>query len=898
MNDPSKMISFVLNGQPISVPAEAAERRLVDVLRDELGLTGTKEGCGEGTCGTCTVLVDGRPTKSCVTKVSRIEGRSVQTIEGVASGDTPHPLQEAFVDHGAIQCGFCTPGMILASKALLDRNPEPTREEIKRALRGNLCRCTGYQKIVDAVEAAARTPHGSPPTSPDHSVDPAASSSRESWVGRSVLQEGVWDKALGLTTFGADVTPEGCVHLKVVRSTEAHARITAVQSARALAVPGVLAVLTARDIKGTNRTGPFQRDKPVLAEDRVRYVGDPVALVAATDPSAAEAGAREVQVSYENLPAATTSDQALAAEAAPLHQSGNLLAEWHLHKGDADAGMAAAAVTAEGAFHTARQEHGYLEPEAGIAWMEHGRVVIRLSTQNPHEDQEQVAAALGLPPDRIRVIQAPTGGAFGGKTSYDLAALLALGATALARPVKLVFSRSESLATTEKRHPFHMRIKVGADAGGRLTALEADLVADTGAYASYGKGVAERAATHISGPYEIPAMTVRSRSVYTNTVPAGAMRGYGAPQASFATESVMDMLADKLGLDPIEIRRRNVLRVGSTTATGQVLTSSVGAAATLEAVAPKYEEARAWAAQPSPSGARRGVGIASVFFGISESGKRTDSQIALRLTAEGTVQLLAGAADLGQGVYSVLRQITADTLHAPWEAIAVVTPDTDLMPSAGATEASRQTLVSGRAAEFAAQQLRARLEALSLSCDPSTDWRAYAQEAYRALVRDGRPTIEVGRYETQNQPIDKTGRGAPHEAYAFAAHVAQVEVDPGTGAIRVVRMVTAHDVGHPVNPRALEGQIEGGLLMGLGMAVFEDYAPGRTMRFADYRMPRCTDLPEIVNIILDEECPDGPFGAKGVGEVPAVGPASAIANAVANATGTRPHRLPIGLSGA
>lgn len=889
-----QQISFNLNGAPITMEVDP-ERRLIDVLREDLKLTGTKEGCGEGSCGTCTVLIDGRPVKSCVTRVKRVGGARVQTIEGVGSRERPHPLQSAFVEAGAIQCGFCTSGVILSAKALLDRNPRPTRGEIAKALRGNLCRCTGYKKIVEAVElAAGRSREAGDASGAASGQEEAA---LQPSVGRSVIQPDVWDKALGRIAYAADVTPAECLYLKVVRSSESHARIVEIDSSSALGLPGVVKVITSHDIRGTNRTGPFVRDRPVLADGKVRFSGEAVAIVAADSLSAAQEGAARVRVAYEKLPAVTDPTEALASGAPTVHESGNLLAEWRIEKDEVDSLPADDVVMVEGTFDTTFQEHAYLEPEGGVAWVEDGRIVVRVSTQNPHENQEQLAEALGVPLESIRVLQAPTGGAFGGKTSHDPAALLALAALVLQRPVKLVFSRAESLAATEKRHPFHMYVRLAADTDGRLRMLEADLTANTGAYASYGKGVAERAATHISGPYEIPRVSIASRSVYTNVVPAGAMRGYGAPQAAFAGESLMDMLAAKLGLDPLEIRRRNAFRPGSVTATGQVLRDSVGARDTLAAITPYYAEARAWAQSPDPEGLLRGVGVASIWFGISESGRRTHSRIGVRLTRRGTVELLAGAPDIGQGVYSVLRQMTADTLGLPLGCVEIITPDTDLMPSAGATEASRQTLVSGMAAVEAAGKLKSKLVELGFDpADAGGDCQAYLRSAYDALERRGCCPSEIGFHEPQNQPIDRaTGHGAPHVVYAFASHLAQVEVEPSARVVRVRRMVAAHDVGRPINPRALEGQIEGGLIMALGMAVSEEFVPGRTLRLADYRMPRITDMPEIVNIIVDGECPEGPFGAKGVGEVPAVGPASAIANAVADATGVRPFRLPIRL---
>lgn len=926
-----RAIHFVVNGSEIGVTCEP-RRRLIDVLRDDLGLTGTKEGCGEGVCGSCMVLLDGKAVRSCITPMSRVEGRAVTTIEGIASPDSPDPIQRAFVEAGAIQCGFCTPGMIISAKALLDRNPKPSREDVIRALSGNLCRCTGYKKIVEAVMRAAELrelratiprgetnrfgSQGRPEPSlrlhgPQPSVYPPAeapgstnlerrsfmvsgSSEITSSVGRIIHPMEAWEKALGLTRYSADLTPEDCVHLRVARSEKDYALIAKIETEAALSVPGVVAVFTARDIAGTNRIGPIIRDQPVLADGLVRYAGEAIAVIAANSKDAADQALRKLEVVYEEMEPIYDPLKAIEPGAPQIHEKGNVLAEMRIEKGCVEEGFEKSDVIVESTYETPFNEHGYLEPEAGVAWPDDGgRIAIRLGTQNPHENQEQVATALGLPVDRIRIIQAPTGGSFGGKLNHQIASILALAVSKLSRPAKLVLSRSESLISTEKRHPFKMKFRTGASRDGKLLALEAELVANTGAYASYGKAVLERALIHASGPYELPNVSLKGICVYTNAPPAGAMRGFGAPQVAFAMESQMDVLAEKLGIDPLEFRRANLLRKGSRTSTGQLLDASVGAEKTLEAIEPYYREALSWARSRSSRNIRRGVGVASIFFGIGEAGWKNPSRIGIRLSPHGWVELLVGAADMGQGVFTTLAQIAAETLGMPIEYVRVTAPDTDITPSAGPTEASRQTLASGLATQRAAASLRDVLTQVHIEGASEESWQSRLSRTYHRCVEKGLPLEHFGYFEPAIQPIDGMGRGKPHLAYSFASHMAQVEVDIENGTVNVLRLVAAHDVGKAINPLALEGQIEGGLMMALGFALMEEFKPRVTGKFSQYRMPRTSDLPDIVNIIVEEETPEGPYGAKGIGEVPAVGPASAIVNAVANACGIRMYRIPI-----
>ncbi|HNR14258.1 MAG TPA: xanthine dehydrogenase family protein molybdopterin-binding subunit [Thermodesulfobacteriota bacterium] len=709
---------------------------------------------------------------------------------------------------------------------------------------------------------------------------------------------GAWEKALGLTRFAADVMLENCAYLKVIRSIKDHALIKGIDTTKALAVPGVIAVFTARDIEGTNRFGPIIQDQPVLAENRVRYAGEALAVVAAESLQVAEHAASLVDVHYEDLEAVFDSTDAMGEESPKLHGSSNILSAMQIRKGDTREGFRRADVVVEHFYQTPFNEHGYLEPEAGVGWKDdNGRIVIRLSTQNPHENQAQVANTLGIPLEKIRIIQAPTGGAFGGKTNQPLPPIIALAVLKLSRPVRLVYSASESMVTTEKRHAFKMRLKTGATRDGKLTGIEAELVSNTGAYASYGKAVLERALIHATGPYEIPNVSVKGHCVYTNCVPAGAMRAFGAPQVVFAVESQIDILADKLGLDPFEFRRMNLMHNGSVTSTGQKLESSVGAEQTLLAIEPYYRQAIAWAGvaanETSGRNIKRGVGLATIFYGIGEAGFKNPSRIGIRITTDGWVELLVGAADMGQGVFSTLAQIAAETMGIPVNLFRVITPDTDITPDAGCSEASRQTLYSGNATQQAAASLKATLASVVSEKLENLPWHARLSALYTLCLEKGASVEHFGYFKPDIQPINREGQGKPHLAYAFASHMAQVEVDLDVGAVRVVKLVAAHDIGRAINPLTLEGQIEGGLMMALGSALKEEFKPGITRKWSHYKLPRTTDLPDIVNIIIEEQTPEGPFGAKGVGEVPAVGPAPAIINAVANACEVRTMKLPL-----
>ncbi len=896
-------IGFVVNGRPVRVRA-APIKRLSAVLRDDLGLTGTKVGCNAGDCGACTVLLDGAQICACLMPLGQTEGRRVTTVEGLASDGRLTPLQLAFQRHGAAQCGICTPGMLMAASDLLARDPRPDAAAVADALGGVLCRCTGYQKIVEAVlDVAAVATEAIP-------VAGAA-------VGARLCKVDGPAKLTGRERYGADAIPEDALWLKVIRSPHASATFEHGDPAPLLVRhPGLLRLLTASDIP-VNRFGiyPHLKDQPVLADGVVRYRGEAVAALLGERAALERVRDDEVPIRWRPLAAVTGLDAATAA-GAPLVQPdkpGNLLIEGVVRSGDGVEAFARCQAIAEGSFSTAFVEHAYIEPEAGWALRVGERVEIHVTTQSPYMDRDETARVLDVAPEQIRIRPSACGGGFGGKLDLSVQPLLAVAASLVERPVALVYERPESMASTTKRHPARIRARLGCDAEGRLLAFTAEADFDTGAYASWGPTVAGRVPVHAAGPYRVPQVAARGRAILTNAPPSGAFRGFGVPQAAIAHETLMDDLALRLGIDRLRLRLRNALRVGDRTATGQRLEASVGLAACLEALEPRWHDLLASVDEFNSNTRkhRQGVGIGCMWYGIGNTALPHPSTIRLGLTRTGRLILYSGAVDIGQGSNTILVQIAADAVGVRVDRFDLVTGDTDRTADAGKTSASRQTFVSGKAAELAARDLRALiLRQVNAGPDATlelADGLALVRETGRTqrldLGRleadaDGVVLLGEGHFDPPSEPFDRDGHGSPYSTYAFAAQIARVEVDLELGTTKVQKMVAAHDVGRAINPTQVEGQIQGGIAQGLGMALMEEYLPGRTENLHDYLIPTFGDVPRVEVILIEDPEPLGPFGAKGVGEPGLIPTAPAILGAIRHATGVRitevpalPHRL-------
>jgi len=892
-------LAFTVNGRGVSVAAPPIER-LSTVLRDRLGLTGTKVGCDAGDCGACTVLLDDAPVCACMVAAGQVAGRRVRTVEGLAEEALGRRLQAAFQRLGAAQCGICTPGMLMAARALIGREPAPDEAAVMDALGGVLCRCTGYRKIVAAVrEAAAETPPPSPP--------PAGAA-----VGaRAPKVDGV-AKTTGAEAFGDDVAPAGALVLAAVRSPHPRARFTIGPLEDFYARhPGIVRVLTAADVPGANGFGiyPHIKDQPVLAEGLVRYRGEAVAAIVGEAGAIAALAPEALPIEWEPLPPLIGIEAALAPGAPVLHAEhpDNVLTRGGLRRGDLDAGFAAAAARAQVAIETAFVEHAYIEPEAGYARRVGERIEVVVSTQTPYMDRAEVAHVLGIAPERVRIVPTACGGGFGGKLDMAVQPLIAVAAWLLDRPVRAVFTRPESMAASTKRHPARMRGRAACDPEGRLLALSFEGDFDTGAYASWGPTVADRVPVHASGPYRVPDVTAASRAVYTDGPPAGAFRGFGVPQTALVHEALMDDLARAVGMDALAFRRVNALRAGDATASGQRLEASAGLIACLDALTPHWETAHREAAAHNAGGGRRrrGVGLGCMWYGIGNTSMSNPSVIRVGLSAEGRVTLYSGAVDIGQGSNTILTQIAADALGLAMDRFTLVAGDTDRTADAGKTSASRQTFVSGKAAERAGRALRAAILRLANAGDDArldlagarlvvADGAGARAIALDALAADANGDVLLGEgtFDPPTAPLDGDGQGVPYATYAFAAQMAVVEVDPGLGTVRPVRIVAAHDVGRAINPIQVEGQIEGGIAQGIGLALMEEYVPGRTENLHDYLIPTFGDVPEIVSILIEDPEPLGPFGAKGIGEPALIATAPAILGAIRDAVGVRITRLP------
>jgi selenium-dependent xanthine dehydrogenase len=909
-------LEITVNGKTHAVDVPES-RTLAQFLRLNLGLTGTKIGCEEAECGICTVLVDGTPVDSCIYPAFKAQGSQITTVEGLADGETLNPIQHNFIEHGAVQCGFCTPGLMLTSAALLNENPDPSEADIKVALKDTYCRCTGYTSVIRAIQSAAREKRGeSPLPVNDPPVDEPMNV-----ISRSVSPIDVIDKVTGRAKFTDDFVFADMLFARTLRSPHPHARILSINTEKAKALPGVHAVLTHKDVPGENLHGLVYRDWPVLCHDVVRYVGDAVAIVAADSEDIAADALKLIEVEYEPLPVVADPEYAHTADAPvlhPNHPTGNLLKHIKVRHGDIEQGFAEADVIVEREYRTPTTEHAFLEPECAIGvpsgYPGHEKLTVYVGSQIPYQDRDQICLAMNLTEKQVRVIGTLIGGGFGGKEDIAGQIHVAMLATVTGKPVKMLYSRQESLIFHPKRHATIIRIKTGAKQNGKLTAVQAELYGDGGAYASLSDKVMTRATTHATGPYEVPHAKIDCFAMYTNNVPSGAFRGFGVTQSAFAVEQNMDLLAEALNIDPIEFRLMNAQKVGVTTATGQLLRESVGLIETIDGVREDMQTHHngsgfKWAWHDGHKAYAWGIACAYKNTGLG-GGAPDKSEAEVEAFEDGTIEVRTAAADMGQGIAHVVAQCAAEEMHMAYNRVKVLLCDTDLTPNGGPTTASRQTFVTGNAARLAASTLR---EAITRSAAEMMDVAPEKIYYEEGLLRSNGHSVEIGEVvgwmkanglsprvkhsylAPQTQPLG-TG-GDMHFAFSYATQAALIEVDTETGEIHVLKVLSSTDIGRAINPLMLQGQIEGGIIMAMGNCltesfIIEDGVPW-TQLLARYKMPSIKHTPEIISRLVEHRSSEGPYGAKGVGEIPSINTTPAICNAIYNATGVRIYSLPV-----
>jgi CO/xanthine dehydrogenase Mo-binding subunit/aerobic-type carbon monoxide dehydrogenase small subunit (CoxS/CutS family) len=916
--------TFTLNGREIQATVDP-RRTLLRFLRDDLGLMGTKDGCTSGDCGSCVVQVDGKPVDACVFLMRRADGVRIETIDGLAGPDGAlHPIQAAFLEKGAVQCGFCIPGMIMATKALLETTSCPTVPQIREGLKNNICRCTGFEPIFDAVQQAA-----------DWLDDPDSFADWQPTYGPmgtpAVLVDGT-KSVQGQLAYADDLVLPGMLEGKVVWSEHAYARILKLDTSKARQAPGVRWVLTADDVPGLNAHGRTVPDQPVFAFDYVRFTGDPVALVLADTREQAAAAAELVEVEYEPLPGLFSPRDALADDAPQLVYSapGNVCKSLVHEVGDIEAAFAAAAKVVEGHFTTQRQDHAYLEPLACLAEAKDGGVTIYVPQQAPFETREQLTKILDLPREKIRIISTPLGGGFGGKLEIHLEGMAAVAAWVTRRPVKIVLPRGDSLRTSVKRHPFELDYRVAVDAEGTLLAVDARMICDGGPYTGNSPRVIDQACIFSCGPYRVPNVRVEGKAVVTNNPLGGAFRGYGINQAAVAMESLMDELAIQLGMDPFEFRRKNMYVEGDYTITGQHLPSSVGAVATLDACREAFaEEWPTYEAMARP-GYRIGYGVAGGMKNVGAGkGKIDDAGATFTLKPDGRVELIASVVDMGQAIRTTMVQLAAQSTGLRFERFDIVTQDTAIVHSHRSASGQRQTLVSGNAVVIAGRQFKKRLfdlvagwsgknvaEIALVDDEFRTQWTQYvveerlmtlAEVAERAAADGITVSSEAEYVAPQTWPLSdqEARRTVPREqyrnypTYAYATQVAIVGVDEATGRVDLLRVIAAHDCGVAINPQQIRGQLIGSVSMGQGLALSENYPtiggspPWRRLDYRKLGVPTSLTATTVRTIVVEDPFVEGPFGAKGISEIATVPSTPAILNAVHHATGVRIYDTPV-----
>lgn len=846
-------LQFTLNGQPQQIDIEP-DLSLLTLLRERFGLTSPKNGCSpQGSCGCCTVMVDGKAVVSCVTPAERIAGKSVMTLEGLPA-EAREVLARSFVAAGGLQCGFCIPGIAVRAHTLLQKNPDPTRDEIARALNNHICRCTGYTKIIDAIDLAAKVFRGTPLPEADNSGK----------VGTRLAHPHGNAYVLGSEKYIDDMHVPGMLHGALLFSEHPRAKVLSIDTSAAEKLAGVEKVITAKDVPGKRSQGLLDKDWLlfIAVGEETRYVGDVLAAVAASSEKVARHALSLIKVKYEVLPPVTSPEQALAPGAPKLHRDGNLLSKSVIKRGDADKALAGAAFVAEQTFQTQFVEHAFLEPESCLAIPENGGVQVYSQGQGVFDDQRQIASFLGLPLEKVNVTLVANGGAFGGKEDMSIQGQTALLAMLTAKPVKTTLLREESIRFHPKRHPIKMTYTVGCDKDGHLIAVKARMIGDKGAYASVGAKVLERSAGHATGPYKVPNVDVEALAVYTNNPPCGAMRGFGANQAAFGIEGMLDILAEKVGIDGWEMRWRNVMDIGDAWCSGQIMEKSVGIKKTLLAVKDIYKNAKY-------AGIACGIKNVGIGNGVPEYGRAS-----LRVESADRITIHTGFTEMGQGLFTVLTQFACEASGLPPE-IFEVKVDTQRPHDCGMTTASRATLLGGMAVKRAAEKLRADLD------------RGNKLSDLTGKEYEGEMAVE---YTTALE--DKTDRPRTHITFGFATQVVLLD-DNG----HIKKVVAAHDVGRVVNPTLLEGQIEGSIHMGLGYALTEEFKVTNCVPDS-YQLRACgliraKDMPEVETIFIEEHEPEGPYGAKGVGEIGLVPTAPAVAAALYAYDGIRRFSLPM-----
>ncbi len=890
---------FNLNGLPTEVQSDPSTP-LLDVLRTELRLTGTKQGCDhEGECGACTVLIDNEPVQSCLTLLGAVADRHVLTIEGLKQFEKLDPLQQAFIQTGAVQCGYCTPGMLMAAKALLIREPKPNRQQIIEALDGNLCRCTGYTRIIDAVEfAAGMTPEKTP---------------HEMTAGEDYLRMDSEGKVTGQTPYVEDIVLPDMLHMKVLRSPLHHARLDNIDTSSVSAMPGIRRVISWKDIPGINGFPEYSLEEPVLTpeSDTLRMKGAPIALVIADTEDQAQAGCKAIKIKIDPLPFTFDPEEALKPGATLIAGNNNELSSFVITQGDLETSLKASKNVIDATYETAFLEHSALERESAFGFIdEKGRVTVSGATHQPHNQQRYVSEMLGIPLENVRVITPPIGGSFGGKQDPWPMMAVALGVYLLRKPIRLVYSRLESFDASPKRHPYKVHLKLGSRADGKLTGLSASILCNTGGYDSSGRYITNYAVTAIGGAYRWQAVNLLARSIYTNGPKAGQYRGFGTAQSNFALECALDEIIEKLDLDPVEFRIKNCIRPGENTFLGYPLIETLGYKEVLEQIRPYHklfsEEAKKFNADHDPDKVRRGVGLAGMWYRFGKAGTlKIEAQAAL--SSEGHYIVYCSAPDYGQGTTTAMNQIAAEALGVSRNWVNVVNADTGQVPDSNIQGASRAVYFVGGAVTKAVQVLKDSIFSVAAEMldVPGKDLElksdrviVTAQPNRFVSTMDiahefdlmGKSRRVTGIFDVSPNLGDQRPEYLP--IFITGAHLADLTVDMETGMVQVVRVVAAHDVGKAVNPVDSSGQIEGAVLMGLGATLQEEYLPGLTTGFSHYHLPTIGSTPEIKTILVEVPSKYGPMGAKGLGEAAMLPTTPAIINAISRSIHERIRSIP------